>query len=1105
MTIALDVKSHYSFLSSTLSIPSYVKEGKERGYRTLALADDHSMMGAIEFYQSCQMEEINPILGLRMALSVQSIVPEVLLTLPFLIFAKNEKGYRDLLEIASGSDEALFSKWMGQDVYSTENSAFIINLTHELSQQSFERLGNYFEQRQKSLYIGLDPFLLREEYISHIQNAFSQWVYVKPIAMRKLRYLKANDGPALSVLHAIKRSEEVNIQQLSPGNDYLREPKDLEHIFDSPILEKARINLENLLEECHVTIPLHQQLLPRFFKEDQSHELASQKLRALCQKALVLKNCQSKDYQERLDMELSVIDSMGFSDYFLIVWDIMRYARESKIITSPGRGSAAGALVTYLLDITTIDPLKNHLLFERFLNKDRRTMPDIDLDFPDLRREEILRYVLHKYGREHVAQISTVGTFQVRQALRDVGRVAGLQAKDLNQLTKQVPNRLGITLLEAFKESVGLRRLAEQSPYKEILGIAKKIEGLARHPSTHAAGVILSEAPLIHYTALFQKEAEQLSVSQLQMRDIEQVGLLKIDFLGLRNLTTVELTLKAINRKKTFALQDIPMNDKECFHLFQEGDTTGIFQFESDGIRRVLKGMCPESIEDLTAVNALYRPGPMEQISTFIERKKGKKPIEYVHPLLEPILSSTYGIMVYQEQVMQVAQAVAGFSLAQADLLRRAMSKKKHDLIAKQKKSFLSGALKKGLTEEEAEKIFQFIEQFANYGFNRSHAMVYSLLAYQMAYLKCHYPLEFYAALLESVSLKSDKGRLYIAEMRRRSLQIKGPDLNSSSLTDSIDGEAICMGLANIKRLPRELMERLISHRKEFGPYKQLEDVVLAAGKKFLNASYFEALILSGSLDFLGETRQSLLETLPSILQHVSFFGYQLNLLEDDPEMSITYSHAEEMPLLKRLENELEYLGLMVTQNPVSPYQQMAKDEKWGTLLEISSKKANYSEWALFTLHQIERIKTKTGELMAFLVISDQGCLTQAIVFPKLYYRWMSLLKEGQVYLGKFKVGQSKGREKSLSLQEVSDINEVEKVYKAKHTTLYINLLPENEGKVNQIRRLIYNNRGQTPVVFVKQPQRMAFRDPKLSHVFLSQSLINELKRLIGDENIRIQ
>lgn len=1105
MPIALDVKSHYSFLASSLAIPSYVKEGKKRGYQTLALADDHSMMGAVEFYQACLKEGIKPILGLRMTLELHRILKEVRVSIPLLLFAKNEAGYQNLLTIASLSDEAFMTNWLKRKPDDLSNLALVVSLTQELSLATMQELGNFFDEKHLPVYIGLDPLVLRGEYLDDLEETFKEWAYVSPIALRKIRYIKTEDAPALAVLKAIRQATVLDLQHLSQGPDYLRDPKNLAALFEHPCLKEGVNNLEDLVHQCRLKIPLHQHLLPRFFKEDSQHQLASQRLKELCQSALKQKNCQEKAYQDRLDMELSVIDDMGFSDYFLIVWDIMRYARQSKIITSPGRGSAAGALVTYLLDITAIDPIKHQLLFERFLNKERRNMPDIDLDFPDNRREDILRYVLKRYGREHVAQIATVGSFQVRQALRDVGRVAGLSPKELGQLVKMIPNRPKITLSEALKESEALRRLATVSPYDAILRVVPKIEGLAKHQSIHAAGVVLTEAPLLSYTALFEKESTQLPVTQFQMKDIEQIGLLKIDFLGIRNLTTVDRALKAIRRHQPLTLADIPLDDPSTFKLFQRGDTRGVFQFESEGIRRLLRRVKPETLEDLTAVNALYRPGPMEQIPSFIARKHGKEKICYIHPQLAPILDQTYGVMIYQEQVMQVTQVVAGFSLAQADLLRRAMSKKKPDLILKQKRDFLEGAMRHGYSSDEAQQIFQFIEQFANYGFNRSHAMVYSVLAYQMAYLKCHYPLAFYSALLESVSLTSDKGKLYLAEMRHRRLAIKGPDLNVSSMTDSIDPSGIRLGLSHIKRLPRELLERLLQHRQEFGPYTCLEDVVSVGYKKFLKASYFEALILSGSMDGFGANRQSLLETLPSVLLHFSFFGQQGNLLEDDPEMAIQLVDCEEMPLLDRLQAEVDYLGLIVSPHPVQPYQSMALEEGWWTLEEVWMNHERKGNLALFVVHQIERIKTKTGELMAFLQISDASFIGSAILFPKLYYRYMSQLKEGQVYLGRLKKETGQRDKVSLILEEVTPISLVEKGYRAKKQVLYLNILPEKAEQLPAVRRLIYDHPGQTSVIFVRQPQRQAFQDPHFSHVEVTNQLLFQLKRLIGDENVRVQ
>ena len=493
---------------------------------------------------------------------------------------------------------------------------------------------------------------------------------------------------------------------------------------------------------------------------------------------------------------------MGFDDYFLIVWDIMKYAHEAGIQTGPGRGSAAGSLVSYLLNITKVDPIEYQLLFERFLNPERYTMPDIDLDFPDNRREDILDYVRRKYGDNHVAQIATFGTFGSKQALRDVCRVLGLTTVQAGEWSKAVPNQLGINLKSAYEQSKSLQALVSRSPKNQLIfETACRIEGLPRHLSTHAAGVVLYDKPLTDVIPLMYKE-QQLPITQYTMKYVEQIGLLKMDFLGLTNLSilhdSIELT-KSIYQHEII-LNEIPLDDEKTLELFQEADTNGIFQFESDGIRRVLKKLRPTNLEDIAAVNALYRPGPMEQIDTFIKRKHGQEVVKYPHPILESILQSTYGVMVYQEQVMQVTSQMAGFTLGQADILRRAIGKKDAKVIETEKAHFIEGAIEKGIDVASATEVYQYIERFANYGFNRSHAFAYSLLAYQLAYFKTHYPRAFYTAILRFVGDRSPKLQTYFIEAKQRGISIKNPSINTSLEEYNATVDGIFIGLNAIKK-----------------------------------------------------------------------------------------------------------------------------------------------------------------------------------------------------------------------------------------------------------------------------------------------------------------
>ncbi|MFL6555157.1 MAG: DNA polymerase III subunit alpha, partial [Bacillus sp. (in: firmicutes)] len=571
----------------------------------------------------------------------------------------------------------------------------------------------------------------------------------------------------------------------------------------------------------------------------------------------------SQEYFDRLSYELSVIKRMEFSNYFLIVWDFMRYARAQGILTGPGRGSAAGSLVAYVLYITDVDPLQHNLLFERFLNPERISMPDIDIDFPDHRRDEVINYVANKYGELHVAQIVTFGTLAAKAALRDVGKVFGLNSKELEHLSRMIPPRLGISLQGAYKESEALRRFINETPMNlRLFETALKLEGLPRHTSTHAAGVVISEKQLIDLIPI-QRGSTNVYLTQFSMEYLEEIGLLKMDFLGLRNLTLIDSILSSIYRKtgKKINISSIPLEDSLTFDLLAKGETTGIFQLESEGMRKVLIRLKPSRFEDIVAVNALYRPGPMENIPLFIDRKHGVEAVVYPHPDLQPILENTYGVIVYQEQIMQIASKMAGFSLGEADLLRRAVGKKKKDILDKERNHFVQGALKKGYNQSLANEIYDLIVRFANYGFNRSHAVAYSMITYQLAFLKANYPVYFMAGLLTSAIGNDTKIAQYIMETKQKGINVLPPSINHSSYSFQVEQDGIRYSLAAIRSVGAAALKEIFQARKR-KKFADLFDLCIRVSTKAINRKTLEFLVHSGCFDEFGEDRAVLLASL---------------------------------------------------------------------------------------------------------------------------------------------------------------------------------------------------------------------------------------------------
>ncbi len=715
-----------------------------------------------------------------------------------------------------------------------------------------------------------------------------------------------------------------------------------------------------------------------------------------------------------MDYELDVIEKMGWPAYFLIVADFVEWSQKNKIMVGPGRGSAAGSLVCYLTGITNLDPLEYDLLFERFLNPERVSMPDIDLDFSDTRREEVIRYVEDKYGKDHVAQIITFGTMAARGAIRDVGRVLGISYDYCDKLAKMIP--MFSSLEEALKTVPELKEAyANEEDTKIIMNYAKRLEGVSRHSSTHACGVLITKDPLTENTPVqYASSSDKSIVSQYSLHPVDDLGLLKMDFLGLKNLTIIESAIKIIKntRKVEINIDDIPLDDKDTYKLFQDGETTGVFQFESSGMKRYLRDLKPTEFEDVIAMVALYRPGPMEWIPDYVERKHGRKKIEYLHPKLEPVLKNTYGVAIYQEQIMQLARDLAGFSLGEADVLRKAVGKKIVKLLAEQKEKFIDGCVKNSVPKEMAEKVFSFIEPFAGYGFNRSHAACYALIGYQTAYLKAHFGAEFMAALLTADQENTDRIAIEIDECRQIGIEVLPPDINESFATFTVvtndekkEIDTIRFGLRAIKNVGEHIVEVLIRERKENGVYKDIFDLLERVTDKDLNKKSLEALIKSGALDRF-EDRARLLGNIETFLSYSreinkekasgqnSLFGDTSTLSSSKPRLK----ESGEISQKEKLGWEKELLGLYITEHPFNEY----KKELTGKIIPIVELKNKIGLENITTsgvVVVIKKIITRKNESMLFVKIEDAVSSAEILVFPKLLKQTQELWQEGNVVI----------------------------------------------------------------------------------------------------------
>ena len=1105
----LQVTSGYSLLKSTIDLYKYVMTAKSLGYQKLSLTDDGILHGAIEFYNLCRNQNIEPIIGCVFQYK-QWRNAEVLSQM--VVYAKDEIGYQTLIELSTQYQMSkVVSKNMEQRikeaskhlqiVFPQENSEWALECSN--GEVAFQRWLFEAEERYfPNIHLGIESNQALPISLEELEE-WGQDFSMKLLPFVKTFYLKAEDDFSYRVLKAIGDGETLSATQAEvSGQYYLQDEKTLTQQWSSVLDGKLVRQLQAFVDSIKWELPKNELLLPKF--KTPEGKTSQEYLQEICRQSLKDKELVKDEYQSRLNYELSIIHQMGFDDYFLIVWDIMKYAHEAGIQTGPGRGSAAGSLVSYLLNITKVDPIEYQLLFERFLNPERYTMPDIDLDFPDNRREAILEYVRRKYGENHVAQIATFGTFGSKQALRDVCRVLGLTTVQAGEWSKAIPNQLGINLKNAYEQSKSLQALVSRSPKNQLIfETACRIEGLPRHLSTHAAGVVLYDKPLTDVIPLIYKD-QQMPITQYTMKYVEQIGLLKMDFLGLTNLSilhdSIELT-KSIYQQD-ISLNEIPLDDEKTLELFQEADTNGIFQFESDGIRRVLKKLRPTNLEDIAAVNALYRPGPMEQIDTFIKRKHGQEVVKYPHPILESILQSTYGVMVYQEQVMQVTSQMAGFTLGQADILRRAIGKKDGKVIEEEKAHFIEGAIEKGIDVASATEVYQYIERFANYGFNRSHAFAYSLLAYQLAYFKTHYPRAFYTAILRFVGDRSPKLQTYFIEAKQRGISIKNPSINTSleEYTATIDG--IFIGLNAIKGLRRDFIQEILTQRKQNGPFIDFMDFAFRIGKRFCKKEVLEALIDAGAFDELGKNRATLRATIDAVIESVKFHGSNLSL-ELNEEMYPKYFEEDDGNIIERIEREIAVLGFPVSAFPTEPYEILYKEQKANRISSIyESKQVS----VLGILKNIRKTRTKKGEPMAFGTIQDETGEMEFVVFSEVFPLVFSLLEENQLVLLKGKSRKNIQSKWQVQVQQVLSLFEVEGLAQATSIKCYIKITKELQNKevFDQIRNVIINNPGDTTVLLYIESKDQVLKMNFNSGIVVDAETLKAISNIVGEENVKI-
>lgn len=1006
--VSLQNLSSFTLLESPTKVKDLAENAKKKGYSALALTDVNITYGLVNFYKAAKETGIKPLLGMQ--LRINGLVDQAN-KYDLIVIAKDDQGYKNILRLSSavnlltenGEKENVLEleelkKYLGHLVIITPSN---IHSELKMLQANNPKMGaNYIRTLKdsvptsSSIYLGVYADQGQQEYINYLRSLATQFELLLT-AVEDGQYLNRNEQFLRRTLQAIKSNTHLeNVEQLAKqaGSHYLKNSEELQVNYRKFGIEDALENAEKIGQICSAQITFQDPQLPKF--KQNKFPTSKEYLYSLAQNGLAkrFKGRIPEKYQARLDYELKVINEMGFDDYFLIVWDVMNFAHSVHITTGPGRGSAAGSLVSYALRITEVDPLEYNLLFERFLNPARQQMPDIDLDIPDNRRDEVIKYMFEKYGMNHAAQILTFGTLAAKQVLKDVCRVFGLNKVETYRWLDAIPHAKGkITLAEAYQKSKELQLLVNTNAFSKILfATAEHLENLPRHYSIHAAGLVITDDSLAEIVGL-QAGPLGIPVTQQTKLNVESLGLLKIDFLGLRNLTILGNIIAALKSEGVeIDPNQIPLNDQETLALFQRGDTDAVFQFESDGIKRVLEQLHPDSFEDIVAVNALYRPGPMNNIGHFINRKHGKEKVQYPDPSLKKILGPTYGVLVYQEQVMQTAQVLGGFSLGEADLLRRAMSKKNADVIQKEREKFIQGAVKLGRRKEIAEQVYDYIAQFANYGFNRSHAVAYSKIAFWLAYFKVHYPGAFYLSLLNSNIGNRNKIAQYLMQAQEAGIKTLSPDIENSKADFSLENGKILVGLKAVRGLRSDLLKQILEIKR---PIKSMTDFLWKIDNNLLSADAIANLIKAGAFDRLAPNRNELLKINKDLVESVKMAGSNLSLFETlEPKIE-----EEKMPTAaEKSAMEVEAMGFSTGINPIIAVQKYARKYNAKRLQAFEN---NEQGIAVGKLMKIKQITTKKGDNMAFAVFSDSSGDKDFTIFPQVWEKVGENLKIGEIYL----------------------------------------------------------------------------------------------------------
>jgi len=1154
--VHLHLHTDYSMLDGACDVEKLCERAKQLGMPAVAMTDHGNIFGAVHFVNAAKHEGIKPIVGCELYIckkddhNIERTPPDNDTYNHLLVLAENEEGYRNLAKITSeASLHGFYYKPRVSKKFLAEHSKGLIGLSGCLKGEVAEVLmeGKYEAARAAAAtyrdIFGKDNFFLEiqdqglemEHRIHPDLFRLEKELALPMVATNDSHYLCEEDAHAQDVMVCIqtgKSIQDTNRMKFQGTGFYVKSHDEMFQVFkDAPdvlsrtlaIAERCNLRLEK------VSNPFPHFDVPAGYTLDSYFEHVSRE--GFARRLEVIRNLQEQgrikhsvaEYEQRLARELAIIQQMQFSGYFLIVWDFVRYAREHHIPVGPGRGSAAGSLVSYSLGITDLDPLQQELLFERFLNPERISMPDIDMDFCMNRRGEVIDYVTRKYGRDNVAQIITFGTMAAKAAIKDVGRAMDIPYADVDRIAKMVPTTLNIKLEQAIKDSPALQQAYESEPQvRQLLDTARKLEGLVRNAGVHAAGVVISPRPLTELVPLHKTKNDEI-VTAFDMVAIEKMGLLKMDFLGLTTLTILDDTVKLIaqTRGEQLVLENIPLNDQTTYEkVFHKALTTGVFQFESHGMRDVLRRYQPSTIGDLTALNALYRPGPIQggMIDYFIDRKHGRKKIEYELPELKEMLEDTWGVIVYQEQVMQIANRLAGYSLGEADVLRRAMGKKKPEEMAQQRDRFVEGAVQRGYPPKKVEKIFDLLAKFAEYGFPKAHSAAYALLAYQTAYLKTHYPVEFMAAMLTSVTGSTDDVVKYINECREMGIGVEPPDINVSTANFTPHGPAIRFGLAAVKNVGHNAIESIVAGRKEKGRYNSIYEFCEKVDLRLLNKRVLESLVKSGAMDSLGR-RAQLMAVLDKAIdraaktqrdaesgQHGLFGVFQQEENQSDNDRLPDTPDWDEHT---RLAAEKEILGFFITGHPLEKYRDKLENLRALSTGDIAAMKSSTGKDENITtagiITGIKVLKSKKGDFYAQGTLEDMEGSVEMIVFPEAYRKLGDKVKLEVPVLVRGGLRIEEGANPKLTANEISPLEDA-KVPLPRSLRIRIPVETASESTVDDLHLLCSQSKGEAKVLFdvERQGDFMVVMEAEGYNVLPDRNFMARVEELCGRGAVRV-